>query len=389
MKFAYPDILFLLWVVVIAAGFIIYGIKKQKKIIQKFASKSALYSIAPELSFKRKWIKGLLLIFALLFLSIAMAGPLIGFRWEKIEQKGVDIMIALDCSRSMLCQDIKPSRLKRAKREIYDLLKIIQSDRTGLVAFAGQAILQCPLTLDHNAFNIFLDVLAPDYLPVGGTDIAGAITTCINSFETDIDSSKAIILITDGEETADNSVIEAAKQAAKAGIKIFCIGVGAKDGAPVPDQNGGFKKDHNGNMIISKVDKKGLQKLALIGNGKYVQSVTGDMDLNEIYYKGIRENMEKKTLKSFRQKVWENRYQWLLFPCILLLFAEIIISSKKKTDNFLIILVSLIIVFATNSGISYAGVINSINIGSDVKQGIKAFKEQNYKKAEKNLSTPS
>ncbi|MCP3899207.1 MAG: VWA domain-containing protein [Desulfobacteraceae bacterium] len=383
MKFAYPDMLFLLWVVAIAMGLTIYGIRKQKQIISNFASKASLHSISPRISFTRKWIKGLLLILALLFLCVSISGPLIGFKWKKIEQKGVDIMIALDCSRSMLCQDIKPSRLKRAKREIIDLLRIMKSDRAGLVAFAGRAILQCPLTLDHSAFNIFLDVLEPDYLPVGGTDIAGAITTCLNSFETDTNSSKAIILITDGENTSDSSVKEIVKKAAETGVKIFCIGMGSEDGAPIPDKNGGFKKDNNKDMIISKVDEKGLKELAALGNGKYVRSVTGDMDLDLIYSQGIRQEMEKKTLKSFRQKVWENRFQWFLLPCIMLLLAELLISREKKGNNLLMILIVMFTFSMFNTSLSYAGIGTKIGVGSDTKEGIKAFEEKNFEKAEK------
>ena len=383
MKFAYPNMIFLLWIVVIAAGLIFYGIRKQRKILGHFASKTALASIAPEISYTRKWIKGLLLISALLFLVFSISGPLIGYKWKKMEQKGVDIMIALDCSQSMLCQDIKPSRLKRAKREIIDLLAKLESDRAGLVAFSGAAILQCPLTLDHNAFNIFLDVLEPDYLPQAGTDIAGAITTCLNSFETDTNSSKAIILITDGENTADTSVKEIVKKAADQGVKIFCIGMGSKDGAPIPDKNGGFKKDINQNMVISKVDAKGLKEIAALGNGKYVRSVAGDMDLDTIYEQGIRQDMEKKTLKSFRQKIWENRFQWFLLPCILLLFAELIISRNKKINNLKIMVFIFISFLTISPSISHAGLRNQIMVGSDVKEGIKAFDEQNYEKAEK------
>ncbi|MCD4744198.1 MAG: VWA domain-containing protein [Desulfobacteraceae bacterium] len=385
MKFAYPDMLFLLWIVAIAAGLIAYGIKKQKKILSKFASRASLNSIAPKISFTRKWIKGALLIFGLLFLVISISGPLLGYKWEKIEQKGVDIMIALDCSRSMLCQDIKPSRLKRAKREIVDLLRIMESDRAGLVAFAGKAILQCPLTLDHNAFNIFLDVLEPDYLPVGGTDIGGAIETCLKSFETEIDSNKAIILITDGENTSEDSVKEAAKKAAQAGVKIFCIGIGAENGAPIPDKNGGFKKDSKKNMIISKIDEKGLKKLAAIGSGRYVRSVTGDMDLNAIYSKGIRQDMEKKIIKSFKRKVFENRYQWFLLPCIILLFLEIAFSDKKKISTLPIILAVIFTFSICNAPICHAGIGAKIRIGSDVEEGIKAFEKQNFKQAEKNF----
>ncbi|MCK5100902.1 MAG: tetratricopeptide repeat protein, partial [Desulfobacteraceae bacterium] len=196
-------------------------------------------------------------------------------------------------------------------------------------------------------------------------------------------SSKAIILITDGENTTNTSVKEIVKKAAEAGVKIFCIGMGSEDGAPIPDKNGGFKKDSNQEMVISKVDEEGLKKLAALSNGKYVRSVTGDMDLDIIYSKGIRQDMEKKTLKSFRQKVWENRFQWFLFPCILLLFVELIISRQKKINTLLIIFGVVFTFSVFNTPISHAGVRNKIKVGSDVKEGIEAFEKQNFEKAEK------
>jgi len=146
MKFSDPYMFYLVWVVFLLVCVAIYGNRKRRRILSKFALKNVFYSIIPEYSKKRRYLKGGLLILALVFIVIALAGPLVGFKWEKIEQKGVDIMICLDCSRSMLAEDIKPSRLERAKHEIIDLLRMMKSDRAGLVAFAGDAVLQCPLT---------------------------------------------------------------------------------------------------------------------------------------------------------------------------------------------------------------------------------------------------
>lgn len=380
MKFVHPYLLNLLWALIPLTGIMVYGILKRKKILAGFAKKSMFSLIAPGFDSKRRWIKALLVILGSGFLIVALSGPQFGYRWEKTSQKGVDIMIALDCSRSMLAQDIMPSRLERAKREIIDLLQMMKSDRAGLVAFAGQAILQCPLTLDHEAFNIFLKVLSPGFLPVGGTNLDAAINACFNGFEKESDTKKAIIIITDGESTTGDAK-KAAMEMAEKGIKIFTIGVGDKKGAPIPDEKGGFKKDESGNIILAKVDEKGLEKLALVTGGTYVRSVAGDMDLDLIYKDKILGTMERRTLTSGKKKVWENRYQWFLFPGFILLFMEFILSSKKRTQKL------FLFIFAF--GISLLSIHNekafAQTVFSSVKQGIQAFEENKYEPAKKHF----
>ncbi len=378
MKFSDPYMFYLVWVVFFLVCMIIYGSGKRGRILSDFALKNVFDSILPEYSRKRRYLKGGLLILALVFIVIALTGPLVGFRWEKIEQKGVDIMICLDCSRSMLAEDIKPSRLERAKHEIIDLLRMMESDRAGLVAFAGVAVLQCPLTMDYSAFNIFLNALNPDYLPVGGTDISGAIETALNGFEKNVNSDKAIILITDGENTAGKP-FDAAKKAAKQGVKIFCIGVGSRDGAPVPDKKGGFKKDLQGRIIMSKVDDAGLKKIAAITCGRYVRSVAGNMDLDIIYKQDINKTMTKKTIKSTRRKIWENRFQWFLFPGLILLFAELFVDERKRAKKIMFFLFIFPMVLLSSPVNCRAGA------SSSVKKGITAFSQGKYAKAEKNF----
>ncbi len=334
MNISNPHMFYLIWAVLLLLAVMVYGIRKRSRILGKFIDPELIPVMIPGYSIGRRWLKGMLLIFTLLFIVISLTGPQVGFRWEQVEQKGVDIMIALDCSRSMLATDIKPSRLEQAKREIIDLLKMMHSDRAGLVAFAGSAILQCPLTLDHSAFNIFLNALEPDYLPKGGTDIRGALQTALNGFETDVNSEKAIILITDGENTSGDP-FEAVKEAAEKGIRLFCIGVGREEGAPIPDASGGYTKDDQGRIIMSKVDDEALNKIASMGMGIYVKSVAGDMDLDLIYTREILKNMEKTTIQSGRKKVWENRFQWFLFPAALLLIIELFISEQKKTQKII------------------------------------------------------
>ena len=376
MKFASPYLLNLLWGLIPVLGIMAYGILKRKKILARFAGTNMIASLVPGFDPQKRWIKTSLIIISFGFAIVALSVPQWGYRWEKTNQKGVDIMIALDCSKSMLAQDIKPNRLERAKREIIDLLRMMKSDRAGLVAFSGRAILQCPLTLDHEAFNIFLKVLEPGYLPVGGTNLDHAIKEAYNGFEKESDTQKAIIIISDGESTLGD-VEETAREMAKQGIKIFSIGVGGSHGAPIPDEKGGFKKDTSGNIILSKVDTKTLEKLAAMTGGTHVRSVAGDMDLDLIYKDKILGTMERKTLTSGKQKIWENRYQWFLFPCVVLLLIEFILSSKKRLRGLSIIVFAIglsIFVFQKES-------VYAQSVTSSVNSGIKAFEELNYEQA--------
>ena len=376
MKFASPYLLNLLWGLIPVLGIMAYGILKRKKILARFAGTNMIASLVPGFDPQKRWIKTSLIIISFGFAIVALSVPQWGYRWEKTNQKGVDIMIALDCSKSMLAQDIKPNRLERAKREIIDLLRMMKSDRAGLVAFSGRAILQCPLTLDHEAFNIFLKVLEPGYLPMGGTNLDHAIKECYKGFEKESDTQKAIIIITDGESTSGD-VEETAREMAKQGIKIFSIGVGSSQGAPIPDAKGGFKEDTSGNIILSKVDTKTLEKLAAMTGGTHVRSVAGDMDLDLIYKDKILGTMERKTLTSGKQKIWENRYQWFLFPCVVLLLIEFILSSKKRLRGLSIIVFAIglsIFVFQKES-------VYAQSVTSSVNSGIKAFEELNYEQA--------
>lgn len=380
MKFANPYLLNLFWGLIPVLGILSYGVLKRKKILLGFASADMLSLIVPGFDPKRRWIKISLVIVAFAFAIVALSGPRWGYKWEKTTQKGVDIMIALDCSKSMLAQDIKPNRLERAKREIIDLMHMMRSDRVGLVAFSGRAILQCPLTLDHEAFNIFLKVLEPGFMPVGGTNLSEAIKESYNGFEKESDTQKVIIIITDGENTLGD-VEETAREMAKQGIKIFCIGVGDLQGAPIPDEKGGFKKDASGNIILSKVDEKILEKLAAMTGGTYVRSVAGDMDLDLIYKDKILGTMERRTLTSGKKKVWENRYQWFLFPGLLLFLIEFILPSKKKLRGlYIFILAMSLSILASQNGPVYAKMVST-----SVKQGVKAFEEQDYEQAKKHF----
>jgi len=209
---------------------------------------------------------------------------------------------------------------------------MLEGDRIGLVTFAGTSFVQCPLTLDYGACKMFLDHIDTDLIPVPGTAIAGVIRTSLKSFIKGERKSKALILITDGEDH-EGEPVDAAREAKKEGIKIFPIGVGREGGAPIPlkSGSGGFKKDRRGDMIITHLDEVTLQKIALETGGSYVRSVTGDMDLDKIYLEGIRQHVEQKQLKSTRKRRWEERFQWFVFFALLFISIEFLVSERKTT----------------------------------------------------------
>ena len=330
MKFGNLSYLFLLWVIPFLVFFYVYAFSKKEKQIKEFCGQDLFPKLLPSVQRGRQTLKAFLLISAILFFVVALARPKWGFHWEDIKRIGVDIIVAIDVSKSMLAEDVEPNRLERAKREVYDLCQMLEGDRIGLIAFAGTSFMQCPLTLDYAAFRMLMDYLSPDLIPTPGTAVGDAIRKAIESFSRRERKSKALIIITDGEDHGSNPV-KAAKNAKQEGIKIFTIGIGKQGGTPIPigDGSGGFLKDKNGNVVLSRLDEKTLQKIALETGGSYVRSVTGDMDLDKIYKGEIKGTIEQKELSSTRKKRWEERFQWFLLTGLILILMEFFLRERK------------------------------------------------------------
>ena len=330
MEFGSLNYLFLLWIVPVMVVFYLFAFRKRDKLLTLFCGKELVGKLVPDFKRGRRGVKASLILLGIIFGIVALTQPQWGFHWEEIKRVGVDIIVAIDVSESMLAADVKPNRLERAKREVYDLIEMLEGDRIGLIAFAGTSFVQCPLTLDYGACKMFLDYIDTDLIPVPGTALADVIRTAIKSFSQRERKSKALILITDGEDH-EGEPLDAAKEAKKEGIKIFPIGVGQEGGAPIPlkDGSGGFKKDRQGDMIITHLDETTLQKIALETGGSYVRSVTGDMDLDKIYKEGIKQHLEEKQLKSTRQRRWEQRFQWFIFCALFFICIEFFIIERK------------------------------------------------------------
>jgi len=328
MKFEYLWIINLLWAV--PALFFVYVVARRKleKALILFADSNLLPRLTALESRFRQSVRAVIVLIAFTFMIIALAGPRWGEHFEEVSQKGVDIIICMDVSLSMMVEDIKPNRLERAKREIVDLINVNQGDRLGLVAFAGQAFLQCPLTLDYSALDMFLRQLSPDLIPVPGTDLGKAIDLSIESFDENSETDRVIVMITDGEDN-EKKGLEAAEKALDENIRIFIFGMGDPAGGPVPaGDSGGFEKDESGNLILSKLDEQSLIDIAQLTGGDYVRSTDGDFDLDRLYFDGIRRKTDVSVLKTGKIKIYEPRFYIFVILALALLILESILHAK-------------------------------------------------------------
>jgi Ca-activated chloride channel family protein len=321
--------LHLLWVLPLALLLLLFLARQQRRVMERFAEERLLDRLAPPVNKGRRFLKSLFLLTAIGLLILALSGPRWGSHYQEVQQKGVDIMVLVDVSPSMMVTDVEPNRLERARREISDFLKVVEGDRVGLVAFSGAAFVQCPLTLDYGAVRMFLGALEPDLIPVPGTDLGAAIETGISAFDLTSETDKVLLLITDGEDN-ENKGLDAARHAMEKGIKTFVFGIGDPSGAPVPagDGKGGFMKDANGKVVLSKLDEEGLKRIASVTGGSYVRSVAGDLDLDLLYFDGIKRHTKAAMVKSGKIKVYEERFPIFALAAFLLLLLEGIMRDR-------------------------------------------------------------
>lgn len=329
-RFANPDFLYLLLLLpVLILLYIINEIRK-KKALQRLGEFNLVGSLVPEMSTIRSLIKFILQLAAFTAAIIMLARPQFGSKLEDVKKHGVEVIIALDVSNSMLAEDIQPDRLTRAKQAISRLVDNLDNDKIGLIVFAGDAYTQIPVTTDYVSAKMFLSTIRPDMVPKQGTAIGAAINLGIRSFSPGEGKSKAMIIITDGENHEDNPVSRA-EEAAKAGIIIHTIGIGSTDGVPIPLTLNGRKeylKDVDGNTVISKLDEDILKKIALSTNGNYVRASNSNIGLDEIFSE-IR-NMKKQELESTMYTEYNDQFGIFAVISLCLLLADFIIMERKN-----------------------------------------------------------
>ncbi len=330
-RFEHIDYLYLLLLIpFFSLLFILYRIW-QAKAIKKFGDPELVRHLMPLTSYKKGLLKFFLLMMSLVALVFGLANPQVGSKLEKVQRKGADLVIALDVSNSMLAQDIRPDRLTRAVQGISKLIDRLEGDRIGIVVFAGKAYVQLPITTDYAAAKLFLSTISTRMVPSQGTAIGDAIELSAGSFRQD-DRSKAIIIITDGENH-EGDAISAAQNAAGAGIKLFTIGMGSPDGTPIPvyDDYGrqtGYKADRNGQTVVSRLDETTLQQIASAGNGIYVRASTGQDGLGKILEE--INALEKQEIETKMFSEYEGRFQYFLAISLIFLLLEFLIPERKS-----------------------------------------------------------
>lgn len=324
---------FLAAFILIPLFLLLYGftVRWRKRTMAAYGELAVIRKLMPDISVNKRFTKFLLFLFAFGFLIIGIVNPQIGTRLENVKRTGADLMICLDVSNSMRATDLSPNRLEKAKMAISKLIDKLNGDRLGIIIFAGEAYVQLPITSDYSASKLFLESISPEMVPTQGTNIGAAINLAMESFGKDEGKNKAIIIITDGEDN-ESSGIRAAQQAAEKGVSLYTIGMGSRDGAPIPVYvNGsreGFKKDKEGNTIVTRLNEQTLQEIAAAGNGIFVRATNSDAGLNNVL--NAVDKLEKKQFESKMYSDYEDRFQWFVFIAFLLLLADIFITERKS-----------------------------------------------------------
>ena len=303
----------------------------KKKALKKFGSISIIKQLMPTVSKRKPVLKFILILLMFSFLIIGILNPQIGSKLEEVKREGADLIIALDVSNSMKAEDLSPNRLERAKQAMSKLIDKLEGDRIGIVVFGGEAYVQLPITTDYAAAKLFLGTIDTDIIPSQGTAIGKAIDVSIDAFGKDIGKNKAIVIITDGENHEDDAV-KAAQAAAEKGIFVHTIGMGSVNGSPIPTYKNnfqtGYRKDKDGNTIVTKLNEPALQQVAAAGNGIYVRASNSEAGLNNILTEVKK--MEKRQFESKMYTDYEDRFQYFIAIALLLSITELLISEQKS-----------------------------------------------------------
>ena len=325
-RFGSPEYLWLLLLAPLLAGVFVLYRQGSRKRLARFGKADTLRELMPEASPKRVRNKFVLVLLAVVCMVLALARPQFGSKLKEVTRRGVEIMVAVDVSNSMLAEDFQPNRLERTKYAIDRLVEQLHEDRTGVIVFAGDAYVQLPVTSDYVAARNFVKNLSPDMVSRQGTAMGAAIDLAASSFSPGSEGSRVLILISDGENHEDDPVA-AAQAAAEKGIRVYTIGVGTPEGAPI-ETGGDFLKDENGNMVVSKLDEKTLEQVALTTGGSYIRATNRSVGLEEIIAR-INE-VEKKDLTATLFEDYNEQYQYVLGLALVFLLLDTLMIPRKN-----------------------------------------------------------
>ena len=329
-RFANPEYLYLLFVIPLLIAIYLYSVRARKKTIKKYGNPVLLSQLMPEVSTKRQHLKFWTLLTAISVLVFVIAGPQFGSKLETVKRQGVEIMICLDVSNSMLSEDVTPNRLERSKQMLSRMIDSFTDDKVGLIVFAGDAYTQLPITSDYISAKMFLSSINPSMVSTQGTAIGAAINLALRSFTPNEFSGKTILIITDGENHEDDA-IKAALTAAERNIKVNVVGIGTPQGAPIPISGGGinnFLKDNAGNVVITQLNEQMCQDITAAGKGIYVRADNTNTAIrtlqNEI------DKMDKAELDSKVYSEFDEHFHTLAWIVFVLLMIELIIMERKS-----------------------------------------------------------
>ena len=332
LKYEHIDFLYLLVIIPVLLLLFVLAMKWRRKALNNFGEYRLVKKLMPMASNYKVKLKFGVFLLAITTLIIGLANPQIGSKMEEVKREGVDLMIAVDLSNSMLSEDLQPSRLQRAKQAISRLIDRLEGDRIGLVVFAGDAYVQLPITTDYSAAKLFLSTINTNIISNQGTAIGKAIELSLNSFDFENAQSKAIIVITDGENHEDDA-IEMADDASKKSVFVHTIGMGSIEGGPIPIKNRygqlkGYRKDKQGNTVITKLNEGMLQEIAQAGGGSYIRANSTQSGLNTLFEEINK--MEKKEIGSKVFTDYKDRFQIFIGLAIVLLILDLLILERKN-----------------------------------------------------------
>jgi len=328
-RFEEPAYLYLLLLLPLLAAFYLYSNYRRRKAIRKFGDPILMAQLMPDVSKYRPDVKFWLVFAAIGLFTVLLARPQFGSKLETVKRQGVEVMIALDISNSMLAQDVQPSRLQKAKRLVAQLVDKMQNDKVGMIVFAGDAFTQLPITSDYVSAKMFLETINPSLITTQGTDIGAAIRLAMKSFTPQEGVGRAIIVITDGENH-EGGAVEAAQEAAEKGMQVFVLGVGSPDGSPIPAENGSnnFRRDKDGNVIVTRLNEQMCQEIAKAGNGMYIRvdnTNSAEKVLNNEIAKLSKADVESQVYTEF-----DEQFQALAWLVLILLVVEMLILERKN-----------------------------------------------------------
>lgn len=327
-RFANPEFLYLLLILPALIVFYIYAVIQKRRAVKRYGNPALLVELMPDVSPKRQHLKFWLSFAAIALMIFVIAGPQFGSKLETVKRQGVEIMVCLDVSNSMLSEDVAPSRLAKAKQMLAKLTDGLSNDKVGMIVFAGDAFTQLPITSDYISAKMFLSSISPEMISTQGTAIGAAINLAARSFTPNETSDKAIIVITDGENHEDDAV-GAAKMASDKGILVNIVGIGDPKGAPIPMGNANnYMKDNAGNVVITKLNEQMCQEIAAAGNGMYVRADNTNSALRALQ-KEI-EKMNKTEMDSKVYSEYDEQFQILAWIALILLIGDVLTLDRKN-----------------------------------------------------------